>query len=99
MVERMAIRRWLRTLERRGRGQMNSIRLRDGSTYYFTQADLQAAFLRNCAFLHARADGEEPPEPHPLQLALQNAAKREIWHETYVDMFEASGPIEDLSEP
>ncbi len=78
---------------------MNSIRLKDGSTYYFTQADLWAAFERNCAFLHARADGKEPPEPHPLQLALQQAAYREPWHESMFDLMEDDGPVPDLSEP
>jgi hypothetical protein len=77
---------------------MNSIRLRDGSTYYFGPEDLKAAFLTNMAFLHAQAEGEEPPEPHPLQLALQNAAMRQPWHETYFDLWEDTGPVEDLSE-
>ena len=92
------LRRWLRSLERSSRGEMRSIRLLDGSIYYFTPEDLKEAFLRNMAFLHARAEGEEPPEPHPLQLALKNAAKREPWHETYFDMLEVTGPVPDLSE-
>ncbi len=95
----MSLRRWLRSLERSSRSAMISIRQQDGSIAYFTAEDLKQAFLRNMAFLHARAEGEEPPEPHPLQLALQNAAQREPWHETYFDMLEVTGPVEDLSEP
>jgi hypothetical protein len=95
----MSLRRWLGRLEHSSRGQMSSIRLLDGSIYYFTQEDLKEAFLRNMAFPHAWAEGEEPPEPHPLQLALQNAAQRQPWHETYFDMLEVTGPVEDLSEP
>ncbi len=93
-----ALRKWLRRMERIAKGELIAIPQQDGSTAYFSQEDLKEAFLRNMDFLHARADGEEPPEPHPLQLALKNAAMRQPWHETYFDMMEASGPVEDLSE-
>ncbi len=95
----MALRRWLRKVERAARGDLYSIRQKDGTVYYFGQEDLKEAFLRNCTFLRARANGEEPPEPHPLQIALVNAAHQEIWHGTYVDLMDDSGPVEDLSEP
>ena len=85
-------------LERLERGNTITIVQKDGSVARFPQSALKEAFLRNMDFLHARADGEEPPEPHPLQLALQNAATRESWHDSYVDMIEFTGPVEDLSE-
>jgi 1,2-phenylacetyl-CoA epoxidase catalytic subunit len=89
----------LRRLERAAEGEMVVIFQQDGSIARFPQSALKEAFLRNMDFLHARANGEEPPEPHPLQVALQNAAYREPWHDTYFDMIEVTGPVEDLSEP
>ncbi len=85
-------------MERSARGEMVCLEQQDGSVVYYSQEDLKEAFLRNAAFIRARAKGEEPPEPHPLQLALQNAAHPEPWHQTFIDMLEVSGPVEDLSE-
>jgi len=78
---------------------MITIPQKDGSIARFPQSALEEAYLTNMDFLHARADGEEPPEPHPLQLALQNARHRELWHDTFTDLIEDTGPVEDLSEP
>ena len=94
----MGLRNRLKRLERVSKAEMVSIPQLDGSIARFPRSALKEAFLRNMDFLHARANGEEPPEPHPLQLALWNAAQPEPWHETYYDLIEDSGPVEDLSE-
>ena len=94
----MSLRRSLRRLERAYQGGMMLIEQKDGSVARFPKSALKAAFLSNCDALAARADGEDPPEPHPLCRALQNASVRESWHETFYDQFEDTGPVEDLSE-
>ena len=76
-----------------------SIVQRDGSVARFPREALVTAFLANMDALRARAEGEELPEPHPLHVALKNAAVRETWHDTFFDMFEDTGPVDDLSEP
>ncbi len=95
----MRLRGRLRKLERAYQDELITIPQTDGSVKRFPQSALREAFIRNCDILRARADGEPLPEPHPLQLALQNAARREPWHESFYDMLEAGGgPVEDLSE-
>jgi hypothetical protein len=88
----------LRKLGRALEGEMIAIRQRDGSVARFPREALVTAFLANMDALRARANGEELPEPHPLHVALKNAATREIWHDTFFDMFEDPRPVEDLSE-
>ena len=95
----MGIKDQLRRLERACRAELITIPQTDGTSKRFPPSALEEAFLRNVAFLSARANGETPPEPHPLRLALQNAARREDWHDTFFDMLEDDGPVEDLSEP
>jgi hypothetical protein len=95
----MSLRRWLRRLERAYQGQMISIPQRDGSVKSFPRSVFREAFLANVDTGRARANGEEPPEPHPLHQALKNAAVYEAWHDVYTDqMFSDTGPVEDLSE-
>ena len=95
----MGIRDRLRRLRREARGELIEIPQADGTVARLPASALKEAFLSNCDALEARANGEEPPEPHPLCRALMNAAHRESWHETFFDQFEAVGPVEDLSEP
>jgi hypothetical protein len=40
----------------------------------------------------------EDVEPHSLSLAIQNAAYREQWHDSFFVMVEVSERVEDLSE-
>ncbi|MDP8951523.1 MAG: hypothetical protein M3N18_04655 [Actinomycetota bacterium] len=94
----MGLKGRLRRIERDARGESIAVEQKDGGVAYFPRAALGEAFLSNCEALEARANGEEPPEPHPLSLALMNAAQRESWHEAFFDQFEAAGPVEDLSE-
>jgi hypothetical protein len=89
----MGIRDKLRRLERHAEGELISIPQRDGSIARFPKSDLEAAFLVNVD----RVCGRDV-EPHPLSLAIQNAAYREQWHESFFDMVEVSEVIEDLSE-
>jgi hypothetical protein len=93
------LRGWLRRLERGGKEEMIAIEQRDGSTARFPRTALREAYLSNMDALAARSDGEPLPVPHPLCRALQNAARREPWHETFFDMFEDTDPVPDLSEP
>jgi hypothetical protein len=44
-----------------------------------------------------RLRGEDVP-PHPLSVAIQNAAYREPWHDSFFDYMEVSEDLEDLSE-
>ncbi len=89
----------MKRLEHAADEELITVLLRDGTVERFPSSALEEAFLRNVDFLRARANGEPLPEPHPLQLALQNAARREPWHEALFDMLEAGGgPVEDLSE-
>ena len=94
----MSLRRSLCKLERAYQGEMIVVPQRDGSVKRFPQSALKEAFLRNCDLLRARANGDSPPEPHPLQLALRNASIPEQWHATFYDMLEDVGEVKDLSE-
>jgi len=78
---------------------MISIELQDGTVKRFPREALAAACATNFEFLDAAAEGKELPEPHPLQVALHNAAHREPWHDTFVDLIDNPGPVPDLSEP
>ncbi len=67
------LRRLLGRMQRDSSGAVAIVQ-RDGTVLRFSQQDLAAAYLRNMDIGRARMGGEEPPEPHPLQLAIQNAA-------------------------
>ncbi len=92
------MRAWIERLERESRGEIIEIPQRDGTVARFPQSALRDAFLANKSALEARADGKEPPEPHPLSLALMNASRPETWHPTFYDQFTDTGPVPDLSE-
>jgi len=94
----MGLKDRLHRIERNLGGETITIPQKNGGIARFPREALEEAFLRNMDFLHARADGEEPPDPHPLQLALQNARHREPRHDTFIDLIEDTGPVEDLSE-
>ena len=95
----MSLRRSLHRLERAYQGGMITTPLKDGTVARFPRTALREAYLSNMDALRARADGDDPPEPHPLCRALQNAVHCEPWHETFFDMFEDTGAVPDLSEP
>lgn len=96
----MGIRDRLRRLKREiERGNTIVVEQQGGIAKRFPTLALEEAFLRNFEFLDACADGDEPQEPTPLQLALMNAAHREPWHGTFIDLIEGPGPVPDLSEP
>lgn len=88
------LRHYLKSLERQTRGKEIRIVQTDGTIARFSQEDLKDAFLRNCD----RLRGEDVP-PHPLSIAIQNAAKREQWHDSFFDMVDVTEDLEDLSEP
>ncbi len=94
----MGLKAKLGKLERAAREEMIIIPQTDGTEARFPPSALPGAFLRNCDILRARANGEPPPEPHPLSLAIQSAADREKWHGSFFDLLEDIGEVEDLSE-
>ena len=94
----MGLRSRLDRLERDVQEGMISIPQRDGSVARFSQAQLREAFLRHFDSVRARANGDVPPEPHRLQRAIENAAHRERWHNTFFDVANVEEGIEDLSE-
>lgn len=87
------LRHYLKNLERQTRGEEIRIPQQDGSTARFPTSALEEAFLRNMD----RLRGEDVP-PHPLSIAIQNAASREQWHDTFYDYTEVSEDLDDLSE-
>ena len=95
----MSLKSRFRRLERAYRGDMISIEQKDGTVKRFPRSALEEAFLRNLEFLDAAAEGREPPPLTEFQMALMNAAQREVWHETFFDFHEHPGPVPDLSEP
>ena len=71
---------------------------KDGSVARFTQSQLKEAFLCHYDSVRAIANGDVPPEPHPLQRAIRNAAFPQQWHGTFFDVANVEEGIEDLSE-
>ena len=94
----MGFRDKIKKLERLAERDVIEIPQKAGSVARFPQSAYKEAFLRNIAILRARANREEPPEPHPLSLAVRDAAHRESWHDSVFDMLGETGDIEDLSE-
>ena len=90
----MGLKDALRRLRREARGELFEIPQTDGTVARFSQEDLKAAFLVNVDRLKG-----DYVEPHPLSVALQNAARREEWHGSFYDMVEVGDEVEDLSEP
>ena len=90
----MGFRDKLKRLERQTRGEVISVPQQDGTTVRFPTSALKEAFLVNVDRLRG-----EDVAPHPLSLAIQNAAQREQWHNTFYDMVEVNQDLEDLSEP
>ena len=88
------LRHYLKSLERQTRGKEIRILQTDGSIARFSEADLKDAFLVNVD----RLRGEDVP-PHPLSLAVQNAVRREEWHDSFYDYVDVTEDLEDLSEP
>ena len=87
------LRHHLKNLERQTRGETIAIVQKDGTTARFPTSALKDAFLINVD----RICGEDV-EPHPLSVAIRNAAHREPWHDSFFDMVEVSENVEDLSE-
>jgi hypothetical protein len=95
-----SVRRLLGRMQRNASGTVVIIPQVDGTVVRFSERDLGEAYLRNCDIGRAMGSGEEPPEPHPAQLALLNAATRESWFESYLDgLDDQPCELEDLSEP
>ena len=95
----MGLRDRMKRLERLAERDVIEIPQQDGTVARFSESALKEAFLRNTDILRARAEGEQDPEPHPLSLALRDAAHRETWHHALFDMLEGPEEVEDLSEP
>ena len=93
----MGLRSRLDRLERDVQEGMISIPQRDGSVARFSQAQLREAFLRHYDAVRAIANGDTPPQPHPLQRAIEGALHREQWHSTFFGAVELE-EVEDLSE-
>lgn len=89
----MGLRNKLRLLRKESKSELIEIRQQDGSVAKFPTSALEAAFLRNMD----RLRGEDVP-PHPLSVAIQNAERREQWHDTFYDIVEVNQDLEDLSE-
>jgi hypothetical protein len=89
----MGLRDKMRRLERAAEGEVIIIPQADGTTARFPSSALKDAFLVNVD----RLSGEDV-EPHPLSVAIQNAAHREPWHDSFFDMVEVGENVEDLSE-
>ena len=83
----------LKNLDRQTRGKEIRIVQKDGTTARFPESALQDAYLRNMDRLRG-----VDVEPHPLSLAIKNAAQREIWHDSFFDYMEVNEDLEDLSE-
>ncbi|MDQ3911273.1 MAG: hypothetical protein M3305_05790 [Actinomycetota bacterium] len=94
----MGLRRWIKRLEHDAEEDMIEIPLQGSGVARFPESALPEAYLRNMDILRAKIGGASPPEPHPLQIALRNAAQYEKWHDSYTDGLEEFGPVEDLSE-
>ena len=90
----MGIRDRLRRLQRLSEGEMVVIVQQDGTTARFPEAALKDAFCRNMDRLRGM-----DVEPHPLSVAIQNAAHCEPWHDSFFDMVEVGENVADLSEP
>ena len=86
-------RHYLKNLERQTRDKEIRILQKDGTVARFSQEDLKDAFLVNVDRLRG-----EDVEPHPLSLAIQNAA-HEGWHDSFYDYVDVTEDLEDLSEP
>lgn len=89
----MGLRDRMRRLECLSEGEMVVIPQAYGTVRRFLTSALKDAFLVNVN----RICGEDV-EPHPLSLAIQNAAHRATWHDSFFDMVEVGEGIEDLSD-
>jgi hypothetical protein len=93
-----SVRRLLGRMQRDASGTI-VIPQADGTIARFSERDLAEAYLRNCDIQRAKASGEDSPQVHPLQLAIQTAATHESWYEAFSDSLEDTDLVEDLSEP
>ena len=83
----------MRRLERLLEGEMVIIPQADGAVKRFPTSALKDAFLVNVNHICG-----EDVEAHPLSLAIQNAAHRAAWHDSFFDMVEVGEGIEDISD-
>ncbi len=65
-----------------------------GTVKRFPTSALKEAFLTNVDRLRG-----ENLDPHPLSVAIQNAANREEWHNSFFDIVKVGKDLKDLSEP
>ncbi len=74
----MALRRWVRKLEREARGETTEIRQRDGTVKTFYEDDWIECFLHEYGRWGCARDGEDPGPAHPIVEALRGAAPGEV---------------------
>ena len=92
----MALRNWLRKLERLSEEEQVVIPQRDGTVKRFPQSDLIEAYrnfyARHCA-------GEDAPPEHPMLEAVRNSSDPR-WSQSALseDPDQWVQPVEDLSE-
>ena len=82
----MALRRWIKRLERGAQEEMIEIPQTDGTVKRFPQSAGMEAFM-------ALMDGRD----HPLAEAARNSSERE-WTHSFYSAFPIDEDIEDLSE-
>jgi hypothetical protein len=92
--EDVGLRDKMRRLERAAEGEVIVIPQAGGTVKRFPTSALKDAFLVNVD----RICGKDV-EPHPLSVAIQNAAHREPWHDSFFDMVEVGENVADLCEP
>ena len=92
----MALRNWLRKLERLSEDEQVVIPQRDGTVKRFPRSDLMEAY-RNLYARHCA--GEDVPPDHPLLEAVRNSSDPEWSGTALAEEPEAwVRPVEDLSE-
>jgi hypothetical protein len=69
------LRRWIKGLERKNSGNLDSFVLEDGTTHYFNPSSAEV-FLHTCDCIRAGSDGEPFPEPPRTLEALCKARDR-----------------------
>jgi len=69
------LRRWIKGLERKNSGNLDSFVLEDGTTHYFDPSSAEV-FLHTCDCIRAGSDGEPFPEPPRTLEALCKARDR-----------------------
>jgi hypothetical protein len=93
----MALRNWLRRLEKSAHGETYVISQKDGPPKIFPKSEYQAAWENAWRQMSA---GEDAPPMHPMITAALNSSDPE-WRRYFLfcDDLDWTEPIEDTSEP